>query len=459
MVNMSRRSAITGGLGLAAIDTLARPYIAHAAATTATVWQVQGFFPEEDAAFRAVVAEYQKTSGNKIEYSIMPFMALNQKAVSAMTSGDVPDLIFHDAPATILPQFAWNDTLLDVSDVVDTQKAKLSSTALGCASYYNKAKKARNFYLCPVKQACAPFHIWGDLVTKAGYKLSDAPKTWDAFWDFFKPMQKALRNKGMRRIYALGLQVTTVGPNDGNGMFTAFIIANGGAGIVTKDGKLQSSDPKVRDAVVKSVSYLVDAYNGGFVPPEALSWNDADDNNGYHEKLFLMDFDGTLSTELAMFKDKKVYLDEMVVMGLPNGNDGQPIPAVVGAGGGFIPKGAKNADTAKDFMKYFMQPAVMNTNLKGGLGRWVPSIPEIVKSDPFWLDPKDPHRPVYVQEAVLGPTIPNYAAFNPAWGQVEAEQLWNQAVADVVKNGMKPQAAVDKAFKRADAIYSKFSFE
>ena len=459
MVNMSRRSVVAGCLGAAAVETLARPYIANAAATTATVWQVQGFFPEEDAAFRAVVADYQKASGNKIEFSIMPFMALNQKAVSAMTSGDAPDLIFHDAPATILPQFAWNDTLLDVTDVVDTQKAKLSSTALACASYYNKANKARSFYLCPVKQACAPFHIWGDLVEKAGFKLSDAPKTWDAFWDFFKPMQKALRNKGMRKIYALGLQVTTVGPNDGNGVFTAFMIANGGAGVVTKDGKLQSGDPKVREAAVKTVSYMVDAYNGGFVPPEALSWNDADDNNGYHEKLFLMDFDGTLSTELAMFKDKKVYLEQMVVMGLPNGNDGQPIPAVVGAGGGFIPKTAKNPETSKDFMKYFMQPAVMNDNLKGGLGRWVPAIPEIVKSDPFWLDPKDPHRAVYVQEAVLGPTIPNYAAFNPAWGQVEAEQLWNQAVADVIKNGMTPQAAIDKAFKRADAIYSKFSFE
>ena len=38
------------------------------------------------------------------------------------------------------------------------------------------------------------------------------------------------------------------------------------------------------------------------MPPEALSWNDADDNNGFHEKLFVMDFDGTLSTELAMIK-------------------------------------------------------------------------------------------------------------------------------------------------------------
>ena len=40
-------------------------------------------------------------------------------------------------------------------------------------------------------------------------------------------------------------------------------------------------------------------------------------------------------------------------------------------------------------MKYFMQPKVMNENLKAGLGRWVPAIPQLVKDDPFWLDPTD----------------------------------------------------------------------
>ena len=101
---------------------------------------------------------------------------------------------------------------------------------------------------------------------------------------------------------------------------------------------------------------MTNCYKEGYVPPEALSWNDADDNNAYHEKLFVMDLDGTLSTELAMIKNKKAYYEEAVVMGLPNRNDGSTMPAFLGAGGGFIPKGAKNVEVAKDFMKYFMQP-------------------------------------------------------------------------------------------------------
>jgi multiple sugar transport system substrate-binding protein len=458
MTIMSRRSLIRASLSGIASGALARPFIANAAGTTAVVWAGQGFIPEEDVAFRKTVADYQKASGNLIDLSIMPFTALNQKAIAALTSGDVPDLIFHAAPETILPQNAWDNKLVDMSDVVDAYKSQLSETALLCSSFYNSATKRRSFYLAPIKQASVPFHIWGDLVEKAGFKLSDAPKTWDAFWDFFKPMQKVLRGQGLRRIYALGLQITTVGPNDGNGLMAHFMSANGGVDIVTKDGKLHTDDPRIREAAIRSVEYMTDCYKQGYVPPEALSWNDADDNNGFHEKLFLMDFDGTLSTELAMIKDRKAF-NNIATMGLPNGNDGKPMAAQVGAGGGFIAKGARNVEVAKDFMKFFMQPTVMNENLKGGLGRWVPVIPQIVKDDPFWLDTKeDPHRAPYVQEAVLGPTFPSYNGFNPAWGQVSAEQLWGQAHADVIKNGMTPQAAVDKAFKRAEAIFSKYTF-
>jgi multiple sugar transport system substrate-binding protein len=459
METMSRRKVIRASLGLTAAGILARPPIANAAAKTTIVWRDQGFVPEEDAAFRATVADYEKSSGNTIDLSIIPFTALNQKVIAALTSGDVPDLIFHIAPSTILPQNAWNDKLVDVSDIVEARKSEISRTALLSSSFYNSVTKRRGYYMVPLSQGAEPFHIWGDLVERAGFRLSDAPKTWDAYWDFFKPVQAVLRGKGMRRIYAIGPQMTTVGPNDGNGLMAHFMIANGGAGIVTEDGKLHTDDPHVRDAAIRSVTWLTTAYKDGYVPSEALSWTDADDNNAFHEKLIVMDFDGSLSTELAMIKDRKAYFEQMVTVGLPLANDGKPMPAQIGAGGLFIPKGAKNLEVAKDFARFFLRPEVLNANLKGGLGRAVPAIPAIVREDPWWLDPADPHRPPFVQESVLGPTIPAYTGFNPAWGQVNAEQLWGLAHADVIKNGMTPAAAVDKAFRRMGVIFSKFAFE
>ena len=34
-------------------------------------------------------------------------------------------------------------------------------------------------------------------------------------------------------------------------------------------------------------------------------------------------------------------------------------------------------------------------------------------------------------------------------------QLWGQAHADVIKNGMTPAAAIDKALKRCNEIFTK----
>jgi multiple sugar transport system substrate-binding protein len=456
MTRMSRRSMLASSLGLATAGTLGRPYIANAQAKTATVWVGQGFIPQEDEAFKKLVEGYMKESGNKIDYSIMPFMAFNQKTISALTSGDVPDLIFSDAPGQILPQNAWDDNIIDMTDVVAPYESQLTDTAKLGSTFYNKATRQRSYYLAPIKQGCIPFHIWGHLVEKAGLKLADAPKTWHAFWDFFKPTQKALRAQGMRKVYALGLQITTVGPNDGNNLLQAFMIANGGKDIVTPDGKLHTNDPMIREAAIKSIEWMTTAYEDGYVPPEALSWNDADDNNGFHEKLFVMDFDGTLSTELAMIANKEDY-HNAVTMGLPFGNDGRPVPAQVNAGGGYIAKGAKNVDVAKDLMKYWMQPKVMNENLKAALGRWVPANIQVVKDDPFWLQNSDPHVVPYVKEAIEL-TIPFYEGFTPAWGQVNSEQIWGQAHADVLKNNMKVADAVDKAFKRAEQIFVNYAF-
>jgi hypothetical protein len=61
-----------------------------------------------------------------------------------------------------------------------------------------------------------------------------------------------------------------------------------------------------------------------------------------------------------------------------------------------------------------------------------------------------------VHEAVLGPTIPAYEGYNPAWGRVAAEQLWGQAEADVIKSGMTPEAATTKALQRAQAIFAQY---
>jgi len=457
MEKLTRRSLLRASAGVAAAGAFARPYIVNAAATTATVWWVQGFAQEEDTAFQQMVADYQKASGNTIDYSIVPFAAMRQKEVAAVTSGDVPDVInVGDYFFGVLG--AWKDQLVDLSDVIETQKTLFTTTALQSVNAYNNATKKRAYYMIPHRAAVVPFHLWKSLIEKAGYKIADIPKTWDAFIDFFMPVQTKLRSQGMRNVYAYSFQIGTVG-FDPVFTFDHFNIAYGGQHIVTSDGRLHTDDPQIREAAIKAVTKLTNAYKGGFIPSAVQGWNDNDDNNAFHSKLVVMDFDGTISTEVALWKDKEAYND-ILTLGLPLSNDGKPLPSVIGTAAAVVPKGAKNIAVAKEFLKYTIEPKVLAAYLKAGLGRFLPPMPSIVENDKaFWLDPNNEPLTAYTRQGVLGPTIPPYEVFNPARAQVSSEHVFAVAMADVMNDGMTPQAAIDKAFKRCETIFAEYPIQ
>jgi len=447
MTVLTRRSLLRCPLALGGAGVFARPYIAKPAAVTATVWWTQGFAEEEDISFKKLVADYERTSGNAIDYSIVPYAPMRQKIVSAVTSGVVPDL-FQNTPAEIIALYAWQDKLVDVSDIVETQREEYTETALLTVHCYNNVVKKRGYYGVPYTVGASMNHIWRPLVEKAGYQLSDIPKTWDACYDFFKDVQKKLRAQGMRHVYAIGFQLNTTG-NDSNARFNDFVIAYGGQDIVTKDGKLHLDDPKVREAVIEAFT----AYKEGFVPPGAINWNDADDNNAFHAKQIVMDIERSLSTEVAIIKNQQDYND-IVTMPLPLSNDGKPVPVEQGSLCGLIPKGAKNVEVAKEFLKYLIQPQVLNELLKTGLGRNLPAMPAIVNRDPWWF--ADPHRAAYTRQGLLGPTVPTFWTSNPAYAQVQNEHVWQTAWAEIIKDGATPDAAAEKAFKRVEEIFAKY---
>jgi len=111
---------------------------------------------------------------------------------------------------------------------------------------------------------------------------------------------------------------------------------------------------------------------------------------------------------------------------------------------------------AKDFLKYLIQPQVLNELLKTGLGRNLPAMPAIVKRDPWWFDPKEPHRVAYVRQGLFSPTVPTFWTSNPAYAQVQNEHVWQTAWAEIMIGGVTPEAAAAKAFKRVEAIFAGY---
>jgi multiple sugar transport system substrate-binding protein len=456
-MRLTRRSVLRSGAALVTASTLARPYIANAAATTATVWWVQGFAQEEDFAFQQMVADYQKASGNTIDYSILPFAAVRQKEVAAVTSGVVPDIIdLGDYFFGVLS--AWNDQLVDLTDVIETQKSLFMPTALQTGFAYNNVTKKRGYYMIPNRMAVTPFHVWKSLLDKAGYKPSDIPKTWDAFLDFFPQVAEKLRAQGMRNVFAYSIMISAVG-FDAIGHIDHLMLAYGGKDLFTADGKVHTDDPKIREAAVKVVTRLATAFKSGFMPSAIQNWNDNDDNNAFHSKLLVMDLDGTISTEVALWKQKDEYND-ILTLGLPLGDDGKPVTGVMGTQALVVPKGAPNISVAKDFLKYSIEPKVLAALLKAGLGRRLPPMTSIVENDKaYWLDPNNQPLAAYTQQGIYGPTIAPYEVFNPARAQVSTEHVFPLAILDVINKGVTPEVAIDTAFKRCETIFGKYPIE
>ncbi len=112
---------------------------------------------------------------------------------------------------------------------------------------------------------------------------------------------------------------------------------------------------------------------------------------------------------------------------------------------------------AKDFARYLSQPKVNNEVLKGGLGRWLPVMPEIAKMDAkFWLHAKNSYLPPYVQEGLLGPTQPTWFSYNPAWAQVETQHIFQVAMAGIWSGTLSPKQAADQAFAQSEKIFAKY---
>src|SRR6516165_11628194 len=147
---LTRRSLLRGSLAIGAAGALASPHVATAAAMTAEVWWQQGFAKEEDAAFKKMVAEYEKASGNKIDYSLIPFAPMRQKAVAAIQSGVVPD-VMNTPDLEFAPLNSWDDKFLDVSDIVETQKKDFAPIAIESCFLYNGVTKKRSYTVVPLR--------------------------------------------------------------------------------------------------------------------------------------------------------------------------------------------------------------------------------------------------------------------------------------------------------------------
>ena len=130
-------------------ERLARPYIANAAAKTAEVWWAQGFVPGRG---HRVQEDRRRLREGQRQHDRAQHHAVRAAAPEDRLGGDERRRPGPVSPTT-RPRssrcYAWDDKLVDVTDVVETQKEEYTETALLNTYCYNSVTKKRSFYGVP----------------------------------------------------------------------------------------------------------------------------------------------------------------------------------------------------------------------------------------------------------------------------------------------------------------------
>ena len=188
------------------------------------------------------------------------------------------------------------------SDIIGPIKDKFLKGTAETTYLYNDKTKKKAYYAFPLKQQTMHIQYWKNMLAEAGYKESDIPTTWKAYWDFWcDKVQPAHRSKTGKRTYAVGHPMG-VDSSDSFYSFLTFVDAYN-VKMVDDNGKLLVDDPKVKAALVARVKDYSSIRTRGCTPPSSTSWKDPDNNVSFHNNTILLTHNATISIAAKWLDD------------------------------------------------------------------------------------------------------------------------------------------------------------
>jgi multiple sugar transport system substrate-binding protein len=429
---------------------------------TLVVYWTKGFYPAEDKALDEMVAKFEKKTGVKVELSRYSPQESVPKAVAALDSGTPPDVAYGDVfDFQVAGKWAFEGQLEDLSDILTPMKGAFLPITLETAYLYNDKAKKRAYYAFPMKRQTMHIQYWKDMLAEAGFKESDIPKTWNAYWDFWcGKAQAGYRKASGKRIYSVGTPMG-VDSSDSFYSFLTFMDAHN-VKLVDDDGKLLIDSPAVKKGMVATVQDYVSTFEKGCVPPSAVNWKDPDNNVNFHNKTIMMTHNATISIASKWLDDsnndklkpeeraqaKKNYQELIATGAFPLKPDGKPMVYRSAVKVGVIFANAKNKKRGKEFVQFMMQDENLIPYVEGALGRWYP-VTKSGASRPFWTE--DPHRKIVHDQFSAG-TVPFEFTKNYRFTILNNENVWAKAVNRVATDKWSADKAVDEMFARIKQV-------
>jgi multiple sugar transport system substrate-binding protein len=300
-------------------------------------------------------------------------------------------------------------------------------------------------------------HVWNDVLERAGFALADIPQEWNAFWAFWcDHVQPAARRAlGRDDIWGVGLPMSPAASDTAEDLFQ-FQLAYG-APWLDLDRRAQLDDPAVRAGMVKALEGYTAVWRRGCTPPDSAAWTNIDNNKAFLAQTVGMTPNPTLSIPGALRSARPDdYYGNAATIDGPDGVDGQPLVIEGLIVRAVVFKTGRNPALAREFVRFLVEEGWLAHWLSFANDRFMPAMRKLVEQ-PFWLDPRDPHRMRAAIQILTRPHVMNMDVRDNEWRLVAIwrENAWGKAVHRVVADGISPDQAVDEAIARIKEILSE----
>jgi multiple sugar transport system substrate-binding protein len=431
--------------------------------TDLTIWWEQGFLPEENKGVAQIVQDWEEQSGLMVNLKLVPLDLMDQKLSKLVTepgNPQIPDIVYSVGLDTNLaPKLAWQDQLLDLSEVILPIKDRYTPIALSQVNYRNQARGERSYYALPLWQAEDYIHYWGNLVEAIGFGPTDVPMAWEPFWKFWKTAQTQLRSQDHPDIYGIGLCMSSIGFDTYTSLMMFLDAYN--VEVITREGEFSLEDPQNRQRMIAALDQFTRFFKEGYVPPAALEWTGGGNNSSFIDGGILMTQNLTLSIPLTQQlpanqynQDAATRYQQMVTIGRPQKPDGTDLFTRKGIKQAIVPKACPHPEAAKNFLAYLVEPKNINQLITGFKGRVMPVMPQLFKNS-LWSNTPDPHLAAALK-IYNRPSLIPYEVIHPAFSEVQSQQLWAKTVLKVVQDNTSATEASDWAINQIKTIWTEW---
>ena len=420
--------------GAAAVGPLLWPATAHAQwsnqpekGAKLRVLRWKRFVQGDEDQYMANVKKFIAATGIEVRVDNEGWEDVRPKAAVAANTGAGPDIILStNDDANLYP-----DKLVDVTDLANYLGKKYGGWYPVCEQYLKRGSK---WIALPLGAQGNAVVYRESQVKAAGF--STFPKDLPGFLD----MMKALKQKGTPGGFALGHAT-------GDQAWTHWVVWAHGGKLVNEKNQVVINSPET----IKALEYAKELYPT-FVPG-TLSWLDPSNNKAFLDNQISVTANG-ISIYYAAKNSPDPKLQELAKdiqhANFPVGSTGAPTEFNLFFKQ-MIFKHSKYPKAAKEYLRFMMEAEQYNPWLQSAIG-YIGHPLKAYEANPIWTaDPK--HTPYRDAMKVMRPD--GYAGeMGYASAACMADFIIVDMVAEAASGAQTPQAAAERAQKRAERYYT-----